>query len=60
MSKLNAWKNVSSELNIIFDKTGELKKLQEYTKRKYKKCLPKLDMQDTMEYISIINNRIEN
>ena len=54
-----AWKNMLAESKIICDKTGELKKLQEYTKVKYENGLPKLDLQDTMEHIAIINNRME-
>ena len=53
-----AWKNMLAESKIIYDKNGDLKKLQEYTKEKYYKGLPKLDLQDTMEQIAIINNRM--
>lgn len=54
-----AWKNMLAESKIIYDKNGELKKLQEYAKEKYNKGLPKLDLQDTMEQIAIINNRMD-
>lgn len=54
-----AWKNMVAESQIIYDKTGELKKLQEYAKQKYSNGLPKLDMQDILEQIAIINNRME-
>ena len=33
--------------------------MQEYTLKVYKKSLPKLDEQEIIEYIAIINNRIE-
>lgn len=54
-----AWKNMLAESKIIYDKNGELKKLQEYAKNKYENGLPKLDNQDAMEQIAIINNRME-
>ena len=53
-----AWKNILAESKIVFDTKGKLKKLQDYAKKKYSKGLPKMDMQDIMEQISIINNRM--
>lgn len=44
---------------ILYDRTGLLNKLKQYTLDMYKDGLPKLDNEEIMEYISIINNRIE-
>lgn len=54
-----AWYSMLGCSLILYDKTGSLNKLKEYTLNVYKDGLPKLDNQDIMEYISIINNRIE-
>lgn len=54
-----AWLSIVGTSKIIFDKTGDLKKLQEYTISKFKKPLPKLDDDTAKEYVSIINNRME-
>ena len=54
-----AWHSMLVNSMILYDKTGSLNKLKEYTLDVYKDGLPKLDNQDTMEYISIIDNRIE-
>ena len=43
---------------ILYDRTVLLNKLNEYTLDVYKTGFPKLDNEDIMEYISIINNRI--
>lgn len=44
---------------IIFDKTGDLKNLQDYALEKFSKPLPTLDGEDAKEYVSIINNGME-
>lgn len=54
-----AWYSMFVSSKILYDKKNELKKLKEYTIEVYKKGLPKLDEQDIMEYISIIDNRME-
>lgn len=54
-----AWHSMLGKSMILYDKSGELKKLQNYTLKKYGNGLPKLDEQDAMEYIAIINNRLE-
>ena len=54
-----AWFSMLANSKILFDKTGKLKELQEYTKKAYKNGLPKLDEQDALEYVAIINNRME-
>lgn len=54
-----AWLSIIGTSKIIFDKTGDLTKLQEYTISKFKNPLPKLDDNTAKECISIINNRIE-
>lgn len=55
----NAWLSILGTSLIIFDKTGEVKKLQEYTLDKFSNPLPKLEEDDAKEYVSIINNRME-
>ena len=54
-----AWYSMLGCSLILYDRTGLLNKLKEYTLDVYKDGLPKLDNEDIMEYISIINNRIE-
>lgn len=54
-----AWLPIIGTSKIIFDKTGDLKKLQDYAKTKFEKPLPKLDDNTAKEYVSIINNRME-
>ena len=54
-----AWHSMLATSYIVYDKTGELAELQKYTLNAYKKGLPKLDEQDTYEYISIIDNRMQ-
>lgn len=44
---------------IIFDKNGDLKKLQEYALNKFSNPLPSLEDEDAKEYVSILNNRME-
>lgn len=55
----NATLSIIGTSKIIFDKTGELKKLQEYTKEKFSHALPPIDTEAAREYISILNNRME-
>lgn len=54
-----AWYSMLGTSMIIDDKSNELKKLQEHTLEVYKKGLPKIEEQEIMEYIAIINNRFE-
>ena len=54
-----AWYSILGTSKIIDDKQGKLKELQEYTLKLYKKGLPKIEEQEIMEYIAIINNRME-
>ena len=53
-----SWYPMIGNSMIIEDKDNKLKKLQNYTKEIYQKGIPKLDEQDIMEKISIINNRM--
>lgn len=55
----NALLSIVGTSKIIFDKNGELSKLQQYTLNKISKPLPPLDDEDAREYVSILNNRIE-
>ena len=54
-----AWYSILGCSMILYDKSGLLYKLQNYTKYIYINGLPKIDYEDTMELIAIINNRIE-
>ena len=54
-----AWHSMLGNSMILYDKTGLLNELKVHTLDVYKDGLPKLDNQDIMEYISIIDNRIE-
>lgn len=54
-----AWHSMLVNSKILFDKTGKLKELREYTAKVYANGLPKLDEQDAMEYVAIIDNRME-
>lgn len=54
-----SWYSMIGTSKIIDDHTSELKELQKYTLKVYKKGLPKMEEQDIMEYIAIINNRME-
>lgn len=54
-----AWYSMLGCSKILYDKTGLLSKLQQYTLDAYKNGLPKLDAEDILEYIAIINNRME-
>lgn len=53
-----AWYSMLGKSRILYDKNNELKKLQEHTLSVYKNGLPKFDQQDILEYISIIDNRM--
>lgn len=55
----NALLSIVGTAKIIFDKTGDLKTLQDYALEKFSKPLPPLDGEDAKEYVSIINNRME-
>lgn len=55
----NALLSIIGTSKIIFDKTGDLKKLQQYTLTKFSNPLPPLEDEDAREYVSILNNRIE-
>lgn len=52
-------KNCFGKSKILFDKTGRLKKLQDYTLEKYSMFLPDFDEEKAREYVSILNNRIK-
>lgn len=54
-----AWYSIITGSKILYDRECELKKLRDYTIGVYKEGLPKLDEQDIMEYISIIDNRMD-
>lgn len=54
-----AWYSILGCSKILYDKTNELNKLKEYTIETYKKGMRKLDEEDIIEYITIINNRME-
>lgn len=55
----NAPLSILGTSKIIFDKDGSLKKLQEYTKKKFANPLPKLNNETAKEQVSILNNRME-
>lgn len=55
----NALLSIIGTSKIIFDKTGDLKKLQEYVLQKFSSPLPPLEIEDARECISILNNRME-
>ena len=55
----NALLSIIGTSKIIFDKTGDLRKLQQYALDKFSNPLPPLDDEDAREYVSIINNRME-
>lgn len=55
----NALLSITGTSKIIFDKTGDLHKLQQYTLDKFSIPLPPLDEEDAREYVSILNNRME-
>ena len=55
----NALLSIVGMSRIIFDKTGDLAKLQEYARNKFSQPLPPLESEDAREYVSILNNRME-
>ncbi len=55
----NALLSIIGTSKIIFDRNGDLKKLQQYALTKFSRPLPPLEEDDAREYVSIINNRIE-
>ena len=59
LNQRNALLSIIGTSKIIFDKTGELKKLQDYTKNKFSKPLPPINTEEAKEYVSILNNRME-
>lgn len=59
LNQNNALLSIIGTSKIIFDKNGELKKLQEYALNKFSKPLPALEKEDAREYVSILNNRME-
>lgn len=54
-----SWYSILGTSTIIEDKNGSLHKLQEFTIKSYQKGIQKMEEQDIMETIAIINNRIE-
>lgn len=54
-----AWLSIIGTSEVLFDKTGQIKKLQQYAINKYNNPIPKLDLETAKEYVSIISNRIE-
>lgn len=54
-----AWYSMLAKSKILYDKIGKLKELQQYTLKAYSAGLPKEDEQNIMEYIAIINNRMQ-
>ena len=55
----NALLSIIGTSRIIFDKNGDLKKLQQYTLNTFSNPLPLLETEDAKEYVSILNNRME-
>lgn len=55
----NALLSIVGTSKIIFDKTGDLKQLQQYALEKFLTPLPPLEIEDAREYVSILNNRME-
>ena len=55
----NALLSIIGTSRIIFDKTGDLEKLQKYTFNKFSEPLPPLESEDAKEDVSILNNRME-
>ncbi len=55
----NAMLSIIGTSTIIFDKNGDLYKLQQYAADKFSKPLPSLESEDAREYVSILNNRME-
>lgn len=55
----NALLSIIGTSKIIFDKNGDLQKLQDYAFKKFSNPLPKLDPEDARECVSILINRME-
>lgn len=55
----NALLSIIGTSRIIFDKYGDLQKLQQYTLNKFSNPLPPLETEDAREYVSILTNRME-
>ena len=55
----NALLSILGTSKIMFDKTGDLRKLQQYALDKFSNPLPPLDKEDAREYASILGNRME-
>ncbi len=55
----NALLSIVGTSKIIFDKTGDLQKLQKYACSTFSKPLPPLDSEEAREYVSILSNRME-
>ena len=55
----NALLSIIGTSKIIFDKHGQLQKLQQFALTKFSSSLPLLDHEDANEYVSILNNRME-
>lgn len=50
---------IVGKCKIIFDRYGDIHSLKEYTLDKFSNPLPKLDRDTAVEYVLIINNRME-
>lgn len=55
----NALLSIIGTSRIIFDKTGDLQKLQQHAYSVFSNPLPPLETEDAREYVSILNNRME-
>lgn len=55
----NALLSILGTSRIIFDKTGDVAKLQQYALEKFSNPLPPLETEDGKEFTSILNNRME-
>ena len=54
----NAMLSIIGTARIIFDRNGQMKKLQQYAFEKFSNPMPKLDENDAKEYVSILRNRM--
>ena len=55
----NALMSILGTSRIIFDKKGDLSKLQQFVCSKFSNPLPKLGEEEAKEYVSILANRME-
>lgn len=55
----NACFSLFGKGTIVFDRTDQLKKLQQYTINRFETPMPPLSEEETKEQVSIINNRME-